>query len=593
LVTVGQGGHEERGGVQAVVRGEFLGFFRGKVRQKTDADKSRMEGRFPERFFIDHRQVYFNRNTRLFTRAGKYAIILSRGGLFPMASFFRSLFAFLFQSNSPEALKKRALKSIEKRIKSSRFKYFYKTKSRDLCPACGKFFFEIFRVIASLKTSLDPAIHSVSLKFMIVENFLEKDVLISLDKYTPEWVVEQSKIRPPRELTDELRSHFHKVSDAIDKVMAVQIDSCYNLILALHQFVSFDYPLLLRQFGIRATERSLKDPKFTPAAGKDVVELLKDFLYVALALDSSQDWKTCFNQLRGFNSGGSMITLESWFKVLAQLGDVLHSDILNLIIRHIDRNPDWNNKILIPNEKIFSFWLNAQQSKVENMIEQIINSRVNSKIGELVRVIFGAMEIKPLEYYNDGTNEQFLLKGLEGLTQIRSFAFLSTFLQTIFVKELREFSDLIIVRAQWSSIARSPALSDQCLAVEEIKQRLKVFDESMKKDGKNGFRLFGSLAKFDTDKTLAKIVRELLAQVNAEATDILIQAVSDLSLLQISIDTIRRDFYLEPHELIANWREIEVAAGRSMSKWLKELANKLACFIQLCQLFYDSQNVVM
>jgi hypothetical protein len=227
------------------------------------------------------------------------------------------------------------------------------------------------------------------------------------------------------------------------------------------------------------------------------------------------------------------------------------------------------------------------------MIEQIINSRVNSKINELAKAVFGVMEIKQLNYYNDSTNELFLSKGLEGLTQIRSFAFLSTFLQTVFVKEIQEFSDLIIVRAQWFSIARSPPLSDQCFAVIDIKQKLDAFDESMKKDGKNGFRLFGSVMKYDTDKTLAKILRELLAQVNVEATDILIQAVSDLSLLQISIDTIRRDFFLEPHELIANWREIEVAAGRSMSKWLKELANKLACFIQLCQLFYDSQNVVM
>ncbi|MDR3337232.1 MAG: DUF5312 family protein [Treponema sp.] len=509
-----------------------------------------------------------------------------------MFEFLGSLFAFLFDSKSSEAIKKRALKTISKRIKSSRFSKFYKRKTKEVTPACGQFFFEIYKIVAPVQTNLEIAVKSASLKVLIVENYVDRQILESLDKYSPEMVDEESKTRPPKELAKELRDEFTAFSDSIDRATSLQIDSCYNLMLALYQFVSYDFDPLFKKFNVVFHERTGKVPKFITVKGESVSELLKDFLYVTMGLDPAQDWKTVLKLLKEFRSNEPMIALEDWYKILSRIQEILRSEIIELMIRHIDSNPDWTIKIQIPNEKIYASWLDAQKSKVETMIERIINTRMNAKIAVLAQEIFGASTTEPLQYYNAHAGQLFLSKGFEGFTQTQSLSYLSAFFQIVFDRDIQELCNLLIVRAQWRRPQFLP-ISEQFDAIAVFAGRINEFDETLNSDGKNGFRLANAMLKSDRDKSAGKLAKELLAKVNQEATGILIQAMESLIMINNSIDAVKTDYFQDPHELVLNWREIEVASHRPMKQWLTEISLKLTNIIKLCQLYIEEKSNVL
>jgi hypothetical protein len=509
-----------------------------------------------------------------------------------MFEFLGSLFAFLFDSKSSAAIKKRAVKTISKRIKSSRFSKFYKRKNKEVTPVCGQFFYDIYKIVAPVKTNLEIAVKSASLRVLIVENYVDRQILESLDKYTPEMVDEESKTRPPKELAKELRDEFVAFSDSIDRGTSLQIDSCYSLMLALYQFVAYDFNLLFKKFNVVFHERSGKVPKFMNVKGETVSELLKDFLYVAIGLDPAQDWKTVLKLLKEFRSNEPMIALEDWLKILSQIHEILRSEIIELMIRHIDNNPDWTIKIQIPHEKIYASWLDDQKSKVETMIERIINTRMNAKIAVLAQEIFGTSTTEPLQYYNANANQLYLSKGFEGFTQTQSLSYLSAFLHLVFDRDIQELCNLLIVRAQWRRPKFLP-ISEQFDAVAAFAGRINEFDETLNSDGKNGFRLTNTIVKLDRDKSAGKQVKELLAKVNQEAAGILIQAMESLIMINNNIEAVKTDYFQDPHELILNWREIEVASHRPMNHWLTELSLKLSNIIKLCQLYVEDKSNVL
>jgi hypothetical protein len=505
-----------------------------------------------------------------------------------MASLLQTLFTFLFKSNSPDAIKKRTMKAIAKRIRSNRNGRFYRTKAKELSPVCGKFFYDIYKAVSIAQVSMPALIKSVGLRSLIIEHFVDREILKKFDLLSPESIEERVKTANPKALADELRKEFDTLTGAIGMATGVQIDSCYNLILSLSQFVSFDYYTLIKRFGFKDREYGFNSiPQFVYIKAEPLIGLLQDFVEYITVIDPSQDWKTALKLLKASRNGSDVINAEQWYKVLLQIQELMHSGILTLIIQHATDNPGWKMQPQIPNERIFSNWLEIKRQSMEDGITKIVTTRWTSQIRELKQMIFGNMAVNPLKYYNDKASDLFAARGFEGLTHTMGLSYLMAFLQEVFTKEIQELCDLLTIQAQWAATSLFLPLAEEAYAAQAFMKQLDDFDESLRNDGMNGSRLIATLVRFERDRSQGRVIKELLTMINNEAMTILLQTTDCLINIAKNVETAKNDYFQDPHILIVNWRELEVASHRNMAKWLQDISNKLEKFIELSRLFIE------
>ena len=78
---------------------------------------------------------------------------------------------------------------------------------------------------------------------------------------------------------------------------------------------------------------------------------IKDFLEVAPLIEAGADWNRLFELLEVYK-GAPIMTQKAWRPMLATLTEVLRSGILPLMVRHIDEDPYYKSKLVVPNHKI-------------------------------------------------------------------------------------------------------------------------------------------------------------------------------------------------------------------------------------------------
>jgi hypothetical protein len=498
------------------------------------------------------------------------------------------LFTFLFESNSPETLKKRAMKAIAKQIRFTRYGKFYRTGTRELTPLCAKFFYDTYKIVSFAQITIPALLKSAVLRNSILEYYLGKEILEKFESFSPENIAERAKTSNPKHLMKELRTEFNSLQNTIAPDIKIQIDSCYTLILSLGQFVSFDFYVLLKRFGFLGQERSFNTvPVFANCKANTVITMLQDFVDYIAVLAPSRDWKTALKLLKNSRNGNDLIVEDQWFKLLYQFQEILYSGVLPLIIQHVTENPGWKVSPQMPDGHIFSTWLEHKQQTMEGEIAKIASSYWFNRVGELSREIFGNTEMSVLKYYNESTTKLLTAKGFEGFAYTEALNYLMTFLRQVFAKDIQEFCDLLVIRAEWANNSAFQALSSGRDTVQNLMKCLNDFDNSLSNNAINGPRLIGTLSRFDRDRSQGQIIKELIISINSEALKILQQAIDSFAEIVKLMAFAQNDYLQNTRLFILNWREIEAASHRNMSKWLRSISNKLEKFVTLSRFLIE------
>jgi hypothetical protein len=503
----------------------------------------------------------------------------------PMVSFWQTLLSFFFRNNTPEAVKKRALKAIVKQIQLTKNNKFYQPKTGELTPACAKFFYHVYKTVSLAQAAVPPVIKSEGLRHSIVEYYLGKEILEKFNVFFPENIAERAENTDPERLAEDLRQEFDSLSGAVDPAAGEQIDSCYTLILVLGQFVSFDFYVLLKRFGALNAEYDFTTvPRFTSCHARLVINMIQDFVDYIAATDPSGDWETALSFLKNSRTGKPLIPVERWKGLLFQFQEILDSRIFQLIIQHITGNTEWKTSPQIPEGYIFSDWLESKRQKMEDAIAAVAVSQWNSEINKLSQGIFGNIPIISLKFYNEKNAGLFADKGFKGFLYVDGLGYLMTFLRHVFAKDMQEFGDLLIVRAHWSGVYNSASFSGAWNNMRSLAMWLENFDDSLGEGSKRTLRLFGALDRVDRDRYQGRVITELLDAIDAEAMEILQQALNYLTNIAQILESVRNDYFQNPHMLILNWRDLETASGQNMAAWQKRISIRLEKFIGLSRL---------
>jgi hypothetical protein len=476
------------------------------------------------------------------------------------SSFFQTIIDFLFIKATPETIRRRSMRIIAKRIRSDKQK-FYLPEIKKLTPNCEKFFYDVYKTLCIAQEYLPVILESGKAQDMVLEHFIDQEILESFDNLS--------------------------LIQTMDTAMGEQIDSCYNQILALGQFASFDFETLLmfcfadRGFNFRNARES------EPFRTKRIIGLLQDFAEYCAAVDSFQDWDYVFAILKNFRSGKDMINRKRWDVLRYKIREILRSEIFELIIQHITDDPLWSMQSQLPRKQIFSNWLADKRQTMEDAITRRVTLHQADRLVELKQLVFGNIAAEPLKYYNEETSALFIAKGFAGFIHTASLAYLSAFFREIFKKEIQKFCDLLTLHARWTPHSLSLPFRQSCQALEALMKRLDHFDESLGNGIINNSSLITALTRFERDRSHGLVIDELLEEVNAEALDILKQTPETLVNLANQVESVKDDYARTPHTLIANWRELKPDPGQNMASLLQSITDKLSEFTELARLLTE------
>jgi hypothetical protein len=475
------------------------------------------------------------------------------------------------------------LKQTGKDLGQNKYSKFYRVKSEEIDPSFAQYVYVIYKAIYSAQVFMKNPAKADYLKRLALERFMSPEVLDLIQRLSPESLEARAKTTGPADLSRQLQEEYALLTEAFDQGRIDGINKCNNLIAALSRFVLFDYAGLLKKFDSSLLEGIFTaPPRFSSVKAENLIGEIGDLYSLFLALSPEEDWKNVFAIIKG--AGGDIISLEQWIALLANLKDLRQSRIIELIIRHATKNPVWDPKPGIPGEHLIEAWLEKKQDEIQEYIAGIANRQRNTQIAALSRAIFAEIDTTRLVFYNDKAGKIYDRNDLTGFAYAGALNYLMAFVEDFLSKEVQEICDIILIRGQWSSNNASLQMSEAFHAILDGPPKMRELDETLSEKGSNGPRLRGALLRIDRDKTQARYINSILAEIDNEALEIIRAAVKSLITVGKYMKALSDDIQKKQSELIINWKELDGFSRSPLAPRLLESYKKINYFVQLMTL---------
>lgn len=498
--------------------------------------------------------------------------------------FFQRLLDTFFKSSDPEAEKRRLMKNIAKEVSKTKFK-FYKFNTDEVLPAFAKTFFVIYKTVAPAQTFFQNMQNEKSLQTFVFHSMLSNNQLNMLEKLSEDSILEEAKSVPLQQLNMQIKNRTEHLFSDFDSTLINRIDKLYTQLMLFKAFCSFDYYFVLRKFasGMREYDFSTT-PQFEPINGKYILDDLKDFISIAWLVVEYDNWTDLFNLLKKMRDV-EPVAHNTWLKMLSRLREIQNSRIFEMMLQLIQQDPSATIHLKDSNEHIVESYLNKIRQQAEKTINQLQLTQKNSKIDSLVTSIFGTNSVVRLKNYTEEQSVIFEKRNLGSFAYHQPLNYMKAFILDYIKKDVRELSDLILVRGKWSTTTLSTTMSDSYHTLLEMSDKIIEFDESLSDSSPLSGKLKNLLTRCERDKEASNVLHTVLNDINNNARTILVTCVQNLVTFAKNIKMVLEDKQKTNPELIINWKELEHFAENSVKDMAVSVYKQLYQFVTLIQSF--------
>jgi hypothetical protein len=507
-------------------------------------------------------------------------------------SFFSWLISLFAQvRNNPERARKRGLKRIAKAIAANTYGKFFRVKNAEATPELAQFFYQIYKAVSPAQELLWDAVQSTLLKLRVVENFLKPAQRDLLGKLSAESIEKRAEETEGGLLSRQIRNEFADLERSFDEGQTNAINGCYSLILIIYKFVVYDYYFLLKKFDLLLTEHSFsRKPIFNALRGKAVVKELMDFLELTGGMDPNRDWTVPLRVL-GELKGTKAINPAVWNSMLFMIRELSNSEIFELIIRFVEKDPDWTWEPQEAQEDIVGPYLEMIRGEIFDRLTLVVTAKQNVLIDRLATAVFGDVRMNRLNYYTEQRSETYTKKKMSGLTEARALNYLMVFL-TDERPEMQELYELLLIRGRWTSMALCVPLSEALwLLLAVFPDRITELDEMLSDRGFYGSKLKTVILNLDRDKSARRSIARYLDSVNGKALQIVNDAIFNLSVLYDGLKGLREDCRKNPGMIIRNWDELNNFSETALENRIVALWNKLTNMLELLRVLVQAAGM--
>jgi hypothetical protein len=502
----------------------------------------------------------------------------------PKPGFFKRLFNLLLGKGDPKWEKRKLIRDIDKTLKRMRQKY-YSPRNYMVMPQLAKFFYDFYKTLGPAKTLVQHADSSGALKIIVIESFLKDDQVELKNRFQEESIRERVKYTETKKLTEELKQELLDFFAAFDTEKIRLINGHYNFLRKFLNLAHFDYYFLLKKFDSNLPEGNFfYKPNFESVNGEYIVDELKDFLDVALAIEDNVNWNAIMDMLKEYR-GVEVVSRNGWKKVLQKLQDIQRTRVFEYILKHIDNDPYYKPNPQTPFIKIVEPYLTKIKTQTELTIQKLAKEKQGKHIEFLCNKIFGTTSVIRLQNYNEQKNAIFKKKMLGGYIYITPLNYVKAFLIDYNKKTIRDVVDLLIVKGKWTTNIRSQQLSDSYQQLVDVTESMLQFDESLSDETPEGTKLKNLALRADRDKNAARLLRQMLKEINDTAKKIMYDSAQGLIVLAKNLKALLDDYSKQPHELVINWKEIDTHTDNMIKPRIINIYKQIYYFIKLLQVY--------
>ncbi len=498
-----------------------------------------------------------------------------------MSNFFSNLFSSLFKANDPESIKRKALKNIAKNLARTKYK-FYRFNTHEADPSFATFLYEIYKIISPIQLMFQNMTPG-ALKMMVINSSLSDEKRALIDELSVENLKELEKKLSLNELTAKIRSNYENIMADMDNLALAKIDLLYSKFVAMKNFCTFDFYFALKKFDSKLIEHNFSTiPHFSPVNGTYISEDLKNFIAVAWALPFTTDWDDVFKMLKRTREV-EPLTLSNWKRVVARLKPVKDKQVIEMMVRLVTENPEYAEEFNFSELHIIDEYLSDVRKGAETFISQVKAKQSSEKANSLLKQIFGTSEVEPLKHYNSTYSGQFERKNLGSYKYCDPLSVLKAFLMDYTKKELRELSDILLVRAEWTNQQLAAPMSEAFHQLMDIATKIVNFDNKLGETAEIGAKFKSYLPRSERDKDARNIIQMLLNDTNDEAAGMILLAAKNFVIYARNLKMLLEDF-VKPHgEIVLNWKELDHFAEENLKNICIDAYKKIFSLVSLIQ----------
>jgi hypothetical protein len=498
---------------------------------------------------------------------------------------FDKVFSLILGENDPDEERRVFLRQVLKNMAQSKYAKFFRPRTEEIDPSFAHFLYDIYKTVLPLRSFTQNRSQLERVKQITVEAYLDKSSFEVVRRIQPDVINKMIKTTDPQELTGRLEADLATLDAVLDAARGALINRTYRSISAFIRFVSFDFALILKHFddGFIVGDPNY-NPRFTAVKAANLVKAVESFRNVAMPLCAEEDWKMALGIFKAALNGTDLISPDRWQNLVLILKDVQMSNIIDLMIQATLKDPLWQARTVRTEESLAENWIKAKQEEIHRFIEGIVLNQRDAEISRLATAIFGTSDVIRLNYYTPKENEIFRRNNLDGFVYAAGLNYLCAFMSDYVSRELLELCDILLVRGQWTNIALSREMSEGYHELKEFNTRIEELDETLSDTGKDGPRLRTALMRVGRDQSQVRYVNSLTAGIDESAKELIESANQSFVIINKHLKNLREDMAKSPHELIINWKELNLASRSPLSQRLEEAAVKLDPFTRLLQI---------
>lgn len=501
---------------------------------------------------------------------------LSGGG------FFQNLFASLFRSKDPEAEKRRRLRATAKSLSKSHY-HFYKAGSSEVLPAFAKFIYEIYKAVTPAQVMFQNVQNQNAFKRFVIEYSLSDNQRKIEEELTEEAILAKSKTIPVNQLAQHVKESLDIFEGEFGTDRINTAEQLYRDLLAFKDFCMYDYYFMLKKFDSTLIEKQFTGtPRFEKIRGEYIGDDLKDFITVSWNITGNTDWTPLMKMFKDMK-GVEPVSPGVWKKIVSRLQAIRQSEVFEMMIQLITENPDYKPVVAETPANIVEPFLDKFKIEAAAALHKLESAEKNSKVNDILTKLFGTTVVLYLKNYTEQNSTNLVKKHLRGYLYYEPLNYLKGFLLEFVKKDIREYSELVLIRGKWASASLSSPVSNAYNDLLAASESISAFDQNLAEDGAVGIKIKTLMPRIQHDADSAGVINRLVTDANEQAKSCIVDSTRNLITIGKTVKALLEDEMKKSPEMIINWKEIEHFADHSPKELGIEVYKKIYLFVTLMQ----------
>ena len=422
------------------------------------------------------------------------------------------------------------------------------------------------------------------LKALTVESSIDAHVKETIKRLDTAALDEKAKTIPGEQLAASIQADIDLLVRQFDSSHIAAANRRSELILALNQFVSYNFYVFFKKFDPHFADGTFTvESKFPAIKTILMIDQIGEILTITQFLKQEEDWNSLLNLMKVIE-GHDVVDVQQFNAMITTFREIHTTRILELIVQYTLRNPVWHFKHSVIHETVGDKWLELKKAEAQGYILKLNNAKKNSQISALTKEIFESTELVRLDNYTVHISEGFRRKNVEHFLYAEGLNYLKAFLDDYVEKEIKELCEIIVIRGQWANNMMSREMSEALHALLELPPSILDLDTAMGEDGSDGSRLRAAMLRVDRDHTQVRYINSIVTNNNNEALEIIKEAAQELITIGKHLKNLIEDVQKKHPELLVNWREINLYSKEPLSQRMTKIFKKINYFVQLMHL---------